>query len=74
MRMVLDHRGAYDVMPAPTGMRPPAWAAREAVVAAGVATRDDVARWQPALESLDGQEGRPVVFVPFFTATGRRPS
>ena len=71
---VLDHRGWYTVMPAPQGMRPPPWAAREAMVAAGLATQRDVDRWQRALEALDTQEKRPVWFAPFFTAVGRRPA
>jgi SAM-dependent methyltransferase len=70
---VLDHSGSYNIMTAPPGMRPPSWAARDAMVAAGVATPDDVARWQRALEQLDSQEDRPVLFMPFFTATGQRP-
>jgi hypothetical protein len=55
-------------------MRPPPWAAREAMVAAGLATQEDVDRWQRALEALDTQEKRPVWFAPFFTAVGRRPA
>jgi ubiquinone/menaquinone biosynthesis C-methylase UbiE len=70
---VLDHRGWYTVMSAPPGLRPPAWAARDAMVAEGMATPEDVARWQRALEELDAQEKRPVLFAPFFAAAGRRP-
>lgn len=71
---VLDHRGWYTVMPAPVGMRPPSWAARDAMVAEGIATPADVDRWQRALEKLDTQQKRPVLFAPFFTAVGRRPT
>ena len=70
---VLDHTGTFSVISPPPGLRPPSWAARGAMVAAGLATPDDVARWQRALERLDAQPERPTMFVPQFTATGRRP-
>jgi hypothetical protein len=36
-------------MPPPgRGVRPPSWAAREAMVDAGIATADDVERWDRA--------------------------
>ena len=70
---VLEHSGRYTVMSAPPGLRPPAWAARDAMIAEGFATPDDVDRWQRAMERLDQQEDRPVLFAPFFTAIGRRP-
>ncbi len=70
---VLDHRGSYNIMTAPPGMRPPSWAARDAMVTAGLATPDDVSRWQVALERLDSQADRPMLFMPYFTATGQRP-
>lgn len=70
----LDHRGRYDVVQAPPGLRPPAWAARDAMIAAGLASAQDVARWASAFERSDAQEPRPVMFMPLFTATGRRPA
>ena len=43
-------RHAEYVMPPPgRGVRPPSWAAREAMVDAGIANADDVARWDRAL-------------------------
>ncbi|HEU0104429.1 MAG TPA: methyltransferase domain-containing protein [Mycobacteriales bacterium] len=71
---VLEHRGTYTVLAAPVGMRPPAWHARHAMVAEGFATTADVARWQAALEEADRQADRPVMFLPLFTAIGRRSS
>ena len=42
-------RDAQYVMPPPgSGVRPPSWAAREAMVDAGIATADDVERWDRA--------------------------
>jgi SAM-dependent methyltransferase len=69
---VLDHSGTFGVMSLPPGLRPPSWAARDAMVAEGVASPDDVARWGRALEQLDAQEERPTMFLPQFRATGRR--
>ena len=54
-------------------MRGPQWAAREAMVAEGVATRDDVARWDAAFERIEAADERPWTFVPVFLAIGRRP-
>lgn len=71
---VTHFEGRFQIVKAPTGMRPPGWAARDAMLASGVATADDVARWAVALERLDGLEERPTLFAPLFTASGRRPA
>lgn len=42
------------------------------MIAAGLATPHEVARWQRALEHLDAQQERPTMCLPQFTATGRR--
>jgi SAM-dependent methyltransferase len=70
---VLDHRGTFAIISPPPGVRPPPWAARDTMVAAGLATADDVARWQVALERYDSLVERPTMFVPQFTGIGRRP-
>jgi SAM-dependent methyltransferase len=59
--------------PAPRGMRGPAWAAREELVRAGLATADDVARWDAAFTALDAAPQRPTLSVPVFAAVCRRP-
>lgn len=69
---VLDHRGFYNIVSAPPGMRPPAWAAREAMLAAGQVTEADLSRWETAFELSDAAPERPNMFVPQFSATGRR--
>jgi ubiquinone/menaquinone biosynthesis C-methylase UbiE len=57
----------------PTGeFRPPAWAAREAMKAAGFASDADIARWDAALTALTADP--PTIFFPIFGAVGRRPS
>lgn len=58
----------------PPGLRPPGWASRDSLVASGLATPDDVARWEAAFARLDGMQDRPTVFVPVFCAIGRRPA
>ena len=57
----------------PPGVRPPGWAARDAMLAAGVATEADVRRGDRAFQELEAAPVRPTVFAPFFTAVGRRP-
>ena len=71
---VVDFSGRYDIVVAPPGVRTPGWAARDALVASGLATPDDVARWDAAFVRADGMQERPTVFVPMFCAFGRRPA
>jgi ubiquinone/menaquinone biosynthesis C-methylase UbiE len=68
---VLEFRGRFNIVKPPPGMRPPAWAAREAIVADGFATAADVARWDEAL--IQAGIDPPTLFVPMFSAVGRRP-
>jgi hypothetical protein len=53
-------------------MRPPSWAARDEIVAAGLATQADVERWEEAFDRLDAAERRPWLFPATFVAIGRR--
>ena len=71
---VVEFSGRYDIVVAPPGVRTPGRAARDALVASGLATPDDVARWDAAFVGADGMQGRPIVFVPMFWAIGRRPA
>jgi SAM-dependent methyltransferase len=68
---VVDFRGTYQIVPFPPGMRPPAWAARDAMLAAGVVTEADLRRWDEGLTELDASPDRPTGFLPNFTAIGR---
>lgn len=68
----LVHEGRYAIVRPPPGMRPPSWAAREAMVAEGVVTAEDVQRWAAAFERADAQTVRPTLFAPTFVAVGRR--
>jgi SAM-dependent methyltransferase len=70
---VVEFRGRYFIGQPPPGVRPPSWAAREAMVAAGVATEEDVGRWERAFHEVEAAPVAPTVFAPFFAAVGRRP-
>lgn len=70
----VNHQGRYQIFVPPPGMRPPSWAGRDALVAAGLATEADVERWSAAFERIDRSETRPTMFVPLFFAFGRRPA
>jgi len=69
----VEHHGRYQIFPIRVGFRPPSWAARNTLVAAGLATQGDVYRWEAAFGRVDEQEPRPTAFVPQFVAFGRRP-
>jgi hypothetical protein len=66
--------GTYTIRPMPPGIRPPSWAARETMLAEGLATDEDVARWARAFDRVDAAPRRPTLFVPTFAAVGRRPA
>jgi hypothetical protein len=44
------------------------------MVAAGLASEGDVARWTDAFARLDATSDRPTLFAPMFAAVGRRPA
>ncbi len=67
---VVVHEGRYTIAPTPPGMRPPAWAARDAMLAEGIASADDVRRWEAALARMDAAPERPTLFAPTFIALG----
>jgi SAM-dependent methyltransferase len=71
---LLEFSGRYFIGQLPTQVRPPSWAAREAMVAAGVATEDDVRRWDRAFREVQAAPVPPTFFAPFFIAVGRRPA
>ena len=69
---VVVHEGRYSIITPPPGVHPPAWAARESMLADGIATAEDVARWGEALDRMDHSAVRPTVFVANFVAIGRK--
>ncbi|HET6816770.1 MAG TPA: methyltransferase domain-containing protein [Mycobacteriales bacterium] len=70
---VLAHRGTYNIIPAPPGLRPPPWAARQAMLDDGVISQEDIQRWERAFDRMDTASTRPTVFAPQFVALGRKP-
>lgn len=70
---VIHFKGWFDITEAPVGMRPPSWAAREAMVTSGVASEADVTRWNAALDDLDKTAERPLLFPALFAVVARRP-
>lgn len=69
---LVEHRGWFDIMAAGPGWRSPPWAARNAMVAEGFATQDDIDRWAAALKRNDASPQPRTLFVPLLSATGRR--
>ena len=70
----VQHHGRYDVFSLPPGARHPSWAGRDALMADGLATEEDIERWDAAFVRTDALQPRPVTFVPMFLAFGRRPT
>lgn len=70
----IEFGGRFDIISPAPGFRPPSIAAKQSLIDAGLATEDDVARWEAAFRRMDGLERRPVVFAPVFCAIGRRPT
>ena len=70
---VLEFRGRYVITQTPPQVRPPPWAARDAMVEAGMATAEDMARWDRAFQQVAAAPDPPTLFIPLFYAVGRRP-
>jgi ubiquinone/menaquinone biosynthesis C-methylase UbiE len=70
---VVEFAGAYTIIELPPGVRPPLWAARDAMLAEGAASAEDIARWGAAFDRADAATVRPTIFAPLFTGVGRRP-
>jgi hypothetical protein len=71
---LVEFRGRYVTRELSPRLRSPAWAAREAMVAAGVASSEDLRRWERAFEATAAAARPPTFFAPMFTAIGRRPA
>ncbi|MBZ3905945.1 class I SAM-dependent methyltransferase [Streptomyces griseiscabiei] len=69
---VVVHQGHIDVMTPPPGMRGPAWAARDALLAEGIVTADDIARWDAAFAEVEKDLSGLRFFAHTYVAVGRR--
>ncbi len=70
----VDHRGRYAIVKPPPGMRPPMWAAREQMLAAGFVTQDELDAWAAEFEAHDRGELPMTLFIPGFFAFARKPA
>jgi SAM-dependent methyltransferase len=57
----------------PLGLRGPTWAAREAMVASGIVTEQDVARTGAAFDRIEASGVRPWLAIASYVAVGRVP-
>jgi SAM-dependent methyltransferase len=71
---VTDARDWYETIAVPPGLRGPAWAARQALVADSFASSEDLARWSDAFERMDAQPERPQMTAHVYAAACRRPA
>jgi len=69
---LVEHRGWYEITAPPPGFRPPSWAARHTMVEAGFATQEDIDRWAVAMERDDESLEQRTLYLPLFSAIGRR--
>lgn len=71
---LVSFTGHYSIVEFPPGVRMPAFAARQAMIDEGIVTAAHFDRWEAAAGSSDAAVVRPVHFLPFFVAVGRRPA
>ncbi|MDP9116612.1 MAG: methyltransferase domain-containing protein [Actinomycetota bacterium] len=69
---LVTYQGRVDPVTAQPGLRPPPWAARHAMLAAGIATDADLERGQAAFSRFDLHPARPLLFPSIFTALAVR--
>jgi SAM-dependent methyltransferase len=71
---VEEFRGWFNITEIPPSMRGPAWAARESLIADGLATEEDFARWATAFDEIDSWTERPQFIAAMFAAVCQRPT
>jgi ubiquinone/menaquinone biosynthesis C-methylase UbiE len=70
---VVARHPRIDAIPLMPGLRPPAWAARQAMLDSGHCTTDDIARWEAAFERNDATPTPNVLFGPMYAVVARKP-
>jgi SAM-dependent methyltransferase len=71
---LVSFTGHYSVVEFPSEVRMPAFAARESMIAEGVVTAEHFERWDAAVGRSGAAAQRPMHFLPFFVAVGRKPA
>ncbi|MDX3585057.1 methyltransferase domain-containing protein [Streptomyces europaeiscabiei] len=69
---VIAYEGHINVMTPPPGMRGPAWAARDALLAEGLVTPGDISRWDEAFQQAEQAITGLRFFGNTYIAVGRR--
>ena len=69
---LVEFTGRIRVAERQRGVRPPAWAARTTLLAEGFIDNSDIQRYEAAFARMDTQARQPRIFIPEFTAIGRR--
>ena len=69
---VLSYTGVADVLELPRGVRGPMWAARQQMLADGIVSDEDIARWGADFDALEASGSQLTVFAPRYLAVGRR--
>lgn len=72
--VVEEFSGRYAIVKPPPGVRPPMWSAKDLMIAEGLATQADFARWEAGIEKLARDGVQITFFAPSFVAVGRRPT
>lgn len=70
---VVERRARFDHFPLMPEMRPPAWAARQAILDAGLCTEADIKRWDAALDRYAQTTTGNVAYMANFAVLARRP-
>ena len=71
--VVVADRDLSTTVETPPGMRGPAWAAREELVASGLASAADLRRWEAAWKQMDAWPTRPESAIAIFAAVAGKP-
>jgi len=70
---IVDRGARFSIVDLSTGIRPTAWAAKTAIIGAGLASERDFKKWEDAYQRYLELPGQKLLFVPHFWAVGRRP-
>lgn len=70
---LLDFRGRIEIVELPSNLHGPAWAARDALLAEGLATEAELTLWERSFLRTERRGVPRTLFVPHFTAYARLP-